>query len=1376
MYEELSNKLAGAEIEVEKAAMMTAPLGGDSVEGLKETENALAAAQSALSQTTRLIETKLGSAEKNPGPLRDELKALQERGSQAQEKLNEVRTTVKDTQVRGAADRLLRDVSEKVSMAEDELQRMSEVELPFLRGDVMDDVDSAIAEADKVTVKVHAALADGQAFVAKKLIEVSRFTEGPARSAKEEIDMLQKRLEEGRARLQQFKAATADRKRVRLLEEVEGKVAAAEAEVQQLRQGTEALQSIGPAGQALEEGVAEMVEQANLAERAAEGATVVARKCLLQKTADLKRLAISGSGAGSDLGKLQTRLNNMLQEMTKLRSLTKEAEERIRVKQLLSEVSIRLDSTEKEVDKVVASALPGAEFQLSSEAVEQVERATSSAQTKLSTTAKLLDVKLKNAQGFMKDELAGMRQRISQAETKLGEAINSASEQKERLQASLLVTQAQEKVQKAEAEVQRTSESELPFLKGIEVLAAAEAAKAINACEATASSAQKAITEARTFIIQKLTDAKNFSDVVCDTCTKDLLSYQKNLDVGASKLTELKKDTMERKRKIQIEASGEKISEVESAIEKFKSAVAKFTEESLAEASADDARSVCDDIGQTEQEAQARVAAARKFLAQRVQEAKNFPEAVRVSASAELMALNGRLTQCQAELAKVSKQCTQQEQRFVAQKLVADAASSLEKLQADVEQASKMAAPIFAEDRSELLSKPAEGIEKIDSYVQEVHAKCQEAADAMDRKAVEVAAVKQGPLEQVKGTLMQQRTKFSAELAKIGALRKRVSMTKAAVLQLKKEELQRVEEEKCKALAAESVAKGTAAIDAAEAKASKVADSAKLVLPEQQSLKELTSINNATDEALESLAQAQSVVAQALGQHEAYKGAARSMLLEARVELKKLAVRASIAERKLRTATEAVRSAHAQILKALTKKARDTLRTAARKLNKTIDELFDQVASGKDQITEPIFLKFVRSLKGHGLKDEEVSLVYKQFGRYGLRKIGFVKALQEFARCEKAVAITSGADASSKDVVRQLEQGELFEISEGPVTDAATQVMRVRGRALRDSAAGWVTFQDGQGGPCMKPREKPFLCVSRPVSMHERFDDASPAVRSLQVDEVLELLEGPREETTTPEIHLRIQLCKDPMEGWITLQDGEGKKIAAQSEGIYVCKATIAMTDVLDLKRCKVVHKVEIGEPLLVINAQEQKDSAAIKRLKFKGLRHDKEGWVTLKGNQGTTYMEASKSHYKLTKATQLRQEMAQDSPILRTLEAGVVMEGLDSPKEVHPDPKMGIRMRSLEDGKLGWVSFVAGPEAPIRPWAPRYTCKAPVALTKALAAQGVAAIRLTEVGEKFEAVEGPTRDKATGLQRVRCATMEGVVLGWATLRGTEGEIFLEVS
>merc|ERR1719410_1815690 len=182
---------------------------------MKETEAALSTAQSALSQTSRLIESKLRSAE--------------------------------ETQVRIAADTLLREVSERVSTAEDELQKMAEAELPFLRGEKLQDMDTFIAEADKVAVKVHAALAEAQTFVAKKLVEVARFTEGPAKTVKEEIDMLQKRLEEGRERLHQFRSSTADRKRSHILEEVEGKVAAAEAEVQRMTEATDSLSNAGGA-------------------------------------------------------------------------------------------------------------------------------------------------------------------------------------------------------------------------------------------------------------------------------------------------------------------------------------------------------------------------------------------------------------------------------------------------------------------------------------------------------------------------------------------------------------------------------------------------------------------------------------------------------------------------------------------------------------------------------------------------------------------------------------------------------------------------------------------------------------------------------------------------------------------------------------------------------------------------------------------------------------------------------------------------------------------------------------------------------------------------------------------------------------------------
>merc|ERR550532_1418613 len=182
---------------------------------MKETEASLSAAQAGLSQSMRLMDSKLrGTGEKSLGPLADEMNALKGRVKVAQGKLDEVRRTIKETQVRVAADNLLREVSEKVSKTEDELQKMAEAELPFLRGEQKDiDMDALIGEADKVAIKVHTAIAEAQTFVARKLVEVARFSEGPAKAVKGEVDMLQKRLEDGRERLQQFRVATADRKR-----------------------------------------------------------------------------------------------------------------------------------------------------------------------------------------------------------------------------------------------------------------------------------------------------------------------------------------------------------------------------------------------------------------------------------------------------------------------------------------------------------------------------------------------------------------------------------------------------------------------------------------------------------------------------------------------------------------------------------------------------------------------------------------------------------------------------------------------------------------------------------------------------------------------------------------------------------------------------------------------------------------------------------------------------------------------------------------------------------------------------------------------------------------------------------------------------------
>merc|ERR1712060_810309 len=139
--------------------------------------------------------------------------------------------------------------------------------------------------------------------------------------------------------------------------------------------------------------------------------------------------------------------------------------------------------------------------------------------------------------------------------------------------------------------------------------------------------------------------------------------------------------------------------------------------------------------------------------------------------------------------------------------------------------------------------------------------------------------------------------------------------------------------------------------------------------------------------------------------------------------------------------------------------ARNTLRTAARKLGKDSDQLFDKAAGGNSIITESQFAKFVGMLKEAGLTKEQVSLIYNEFGPHGLRKPGFARALQEFCKCEREIAITKDFDLNSSITIRNLEKGELFEVLEGPKEDAAMKVMRVRGRAVRDSTTGWVTIK-----------------------------------------------------------------------------------------------------------------------------------------------------------------------------------------------------------------------------------------------------------------------------------------------------------------------------
>jgi len=52
--------------------------------------------------------------------------------------------------------------------------------------------------------------------------------------------------------------------------------------------------------------------------------------------------------------------------------------------------------------------------------------------------------------------------------------------------------------------------------------------------------------------------------------------------------------------------------------------------------------------------------------------------------------------------------------------------------------------------------------------------------------------------------------------------------------------------------------------------------------------------------------------------------------------------------------------------------------------------------------------------------------------------------------------------------------------------------------------------------------------------------------------------------------------------------------------------------------------------------------------------------------------------------------------------------------------------------------------------------------------------IRRLELGEVLEALEGPTKEEASGVERVRCQSTQDDAIGWVTLAGNQGTAFLE--
>lgn len=660
---------------------------------------------------------------------------------------------------------------------------------------------------------------------------------------------------------------------------------------------------------------------------------------------------------------------------------------------------------------------------------------------------------------------------------------------------------------------------------------------------------------------------------------------------------------------------------------------------------------------------------------------------------------------------------------------------------------------------------------KYRDFIQDIEAKLAAAAKTAAKvntfattKAQELASRGPGPLQDARLSLSKMRPATQDAMSAVEQLKKKV--TTAARDHLKKVEVEahahieareQREADALLAVARERLAK-------VDCDAKKLEEAAKPLLsaadpdkfPTPLTVQESCETLSAT--VTQSLSEAKASIRE---QQEKLANWSKGPMFEAKRDLAQMSAKVENASKMCAKSINGVIAACKAVAKARCSEASALLREEAKKRNMTKEKLFKELAKG-DRLVESDLCELLKLSPEHG------RLLCRHVDPNGIGERKFYQLIQQYYVVVKEIAVTPEFEVGKCKTLRRVGLDEIFEVLEGPRSDEKLGLTRIRGRSLNDGVVGWISVSGNKGTPFLKEVAKPYYAFKTPTVLELEGGEAED-VRTLKVDEGFELLEGPQKETFNDAQRVKCKVSADGATGWLTIQDSNGVVYAKPSDKYMVCCTSIAMTDVQDMKVCKVLKRLVVGEVFLALDEMVEEADAGVTRVRAKCLEDGKEGFITVQGNAGTKYAEGSSKHYSVVKTVPLQTGAKSVSESVRELEEGEAIEILQGPTAEKFEPLLRVKGRALSDDAVGWVTLKGDNW---KSWSPYYRVLKPTSVRETPDA-GATVVRDLEKGETVEYMEGPVEDVAEEVCIKGRAETDGTV-GWITLRDASGTKHLD--
>lgn len=286
-----------------------------------------------------------------------------------------------------------------------------------------------------------------------------------------------------------------------------------------------------------------------------------------------------------------------------------------------------------------------------------------------------------------KQELQALFERGQQGQKRIEELRKSLRRQRESHQIQDYLTKAQELVEKYDEALNATTEAEMPFLKGLEVLPRQESIQTISECEAAAANAEKVGNATRKFLNDFKTDLRGLSKegvAKFDAQFSDLKSHVADVD---RKIQEFRVETQRRKVQSMIQEVVDDVTEAESLVQTLGEVSKLLEQQNLEEVSLESLKSTSEQALIAEKEATAACAKARGVLQSKQREVRDE------TMSTELLKLQERVGTAFQELSKHRRVANSGEKLTKNKKHLMDEEAKVVEFELAVQKVEALAAP-----------------------------------------------------------------------------------------------------------------------------------------------------------------------------------------------------------------------------------------------------------------------------------------------------------------------------------------------------------------------------------------------------------------------------------------------------------------------------------------------------------------------------------------------------------------------------------------------------------------------------------------------------------------------------------------------------------